>query len=316
METLLKKIAESGTIAIIGHLNPDGDCVGSCLGLYNYITDVYPEKQADVFLEVPQKKFSLLRGYDRIRHRADAGMDSYDLVCCLDCADGSRMGRFLPVFEKAAFSYCVDHHITNAGYADCNLIQPDASSTSEIIYDLLDDGKIGTETAVCLYLGIAHDTGVFRYSCTSERTMEAAGRLMTKGIDHVEILDRTFYQKSLAQRRAFAAALSSAEITLGGKVIVSVFTWQNMKETGVEAADLDGIVSELRDTDGVDTSVFIYQTGEDEFKVSLRSRDLVDVSRIAAGHGGGGHKKAAGCNIRGTKDEILRIITEEIKEQF
>ena len=170
-----KRIEEAHTIAIGGHVRPDGDCTGSCMGMYNYLRENYPEKTVDVYLEEIPEAYKFLQGTKKIQHEIP-GNKSYDLFLCLDCGDQGRLGFSAPLFEQAAHTFCIDHHISNQSFAEENHIKPEASSTSELVYHLLNEDKISVSTAEALYLGIVHDTGVFQYSCTAPSTMRAAAR--------------------------------------------------------------------------------------------------------------------------------------------
>ena len=151
------------TVAIGGHVRPDGDCVGSCLGLYQYIKENYEEIQADVYLEDIPDSFHFIKAAKEIRHEVPDKKE-YDLFIVLDCGDKERLGFSKALFEHAKETFCVDHHISNLAFADQNYIFPEASSTSELVYRLLDLEKITKETAECLYLGIVHDTGAVSYT--------------------------------------------------------------------------------------------------------------------------------------------------------
>lgn len=142
------------TVAIGGHVRPDGDCVGSCLGLYQYIKENYEEIQADVYLEDIPDSFQFIKAAKEIRHEVSDEKE-YDLFIVLDCGDKERLGFSKALFEHAKETFCVDHHISNLAFADQNYIFPEASSTSELVYRLLDLEKITKETAECLYLGIS-----------------------------------------------------------------------------------------------------------------------------------------------------------------
>ena len=158
------------SVAILGHIRPDGDCLGSTLGLYNYLGNKYPGIHARVYLEEAAEKFAYLKGFDEIRHEPDDRV--YDLCVCLDSGDMGRLGKFSCYFERAKDSICLDHHVTNTRYAAANLVVADASSTCEVLYGQLDEAYIDRTVAECLYTGLIHDTGVFKYSCTSAKTME------------------------------------------------------------------------------------------------------------------------------------------------
>ena len=142
------------SVAIGGHIRPDGDCVGSTLGLYLYLTTYYPEIETDLYLEEIPEAFQMMGHRDVPKHEIVEGK-VYDLFISLDCGDERRLGFSEPVFQKAKETLCVDHHISNESFADTNYIVPDASSTSELVYNLLDYDKMSLETAEALYMGIA-----------------------------------------------------------------------------------------------------------------------------------------------------------------
>ena len=167
---LKELLKEKKKIALGGHVRPDGDCIGSVMGLYLYLKQEYPHIQTDVYLEKIPETFRLIKGTDEVRSEVNNNETPYDLFICLDCADPMRLGFSSSVFENAKETVCIDHHISNESFADLNYIVPDASSTSELVVTLLDEEKISKESAEALYMGIAHDTGVFRYSCTSPET--------------------------------------------------------------------------------------------------------------------------------------------------
>ena len=164
-------------------------------------------------------------------------------------------------------------------------------------------------------MGIIHDTGVFQYSSTSAKTMNIAGKLMDMGIDFTEIVDKTFYTKTYEQNRILGQALVQSKLELGGAVITSVVTKEQMEEFEVLPKHLDGIVSQLRVTKDVEAAVFLYET-EDGYKVSMRSNGGMDVARVAMEYGGGGHIRAAGVSMEGNADEIIEKILEEMKKQL
>jgi len=303
------------TVAIGGHIRPDGDCVGSCMGLYQYIKNNDSNIKIDVYLEEIPKSFQMFPIVSEIHHEVEKEM-VYDLFIALDCADLSRLGFSGVLYEKAKKTFCIDHHISNMAFADDNYIVPEASSTAELVYQLIDKSKITTEIAECLYLGIVHDTGVFQYSSTSPETMEAAADLMRKNIRATEIIDKTYYEKTYPQNLALGKALTDSYLILNEKCIVSFLTKETMNFYGVSSKDLEGIVSQLRVTQGVEVAIFMYELGENEYKVSLRASGDVNVSKVAVTFGGGGHGKAAGITMQGQPEEIINKLAEEIGKQL
>ena len=314
MTKLETMIDQAGKIVILGHVNPDGDCVGSCLAVYNYIKEWDSSKTVTVRLERLPSKFSYLSGFDAIE--TEAGEETYDLCICLDSSDEERLGDFKSCFDRSAKTICIDHHITNRGYAQENVIDGHASSACEVVYGQLDERRISKRVAECIYTGIIHDTGVFKYSNTSRKTMEIAGKMMEKGIDFGTIIDGSFYKKTYMQSQILGRALLESITFLDGRCIFSVVRKKDMDFYGVEKSDLDGIVDQLRVIDGIECAIFLYETGIHQFKVSLRSNSIVDVSRIAAYFGGGGHVRAAGCTMSGSVHDVVNNLSAHIAEQL
>lgn len=308
-------LKEKRRVALGGHVRPDGDCVGSCLGLYMYLKEQYPEIETDVYLENVPEAFSIISCTDEVKTQI-SGEESYDLFICLDCGDLERLGFAEKLFSGAKETLCIDHHISNGEFADVNYIVPDASSTSELVYRLLDSSRISRRTAEALYMGIAHDTGVFQYSCTSPETMEIAADLMRKGINGSEIIDKTYYEKTYIQNQILGRALLESMLILDKRCIVSVVRQKEMKFFHAVPADLEGIVSQLRLTKGVEVAMFLHETAPQQFKVSLRSKGGVDVSRIARYFGGGGHVRAAGVTMKGSSYDVINNITGQILLQL
>ena len=314
MTKLETMIDQAGKIVILGHVNQDGDCVGSCLAVYNYIKEWDSTKAVTVRLERAPSKFSYLSGFDAIE--TEAGEETYDLCICLDSSDEERLGDFKSCFDRSAKTICIDHHITNRGYAQENVIDGHASSACEVVYGQLDESRISKRVAECIYTGIIHDTGVFKYSNTSRKTMEIAGKMMEKGIDFGTIIDGSFYKKTYMQSQILGRALLESITFLDGRCIFSVVRKKDMDFYGVDKSDLDGIVDQLRVIDGIECAIFLYETGIHQFKVSLRSNSIVDVSRIAAYFGGGGHVRAAGCTMSGSVHDVVNNLSAHIAEQL
>lgn len=312
---LAELLTGKSSVAIAGHINPDGDCVGSCTGLYQYIKENYQDMETDIYLEEIPSHFDFLHGAEDIRHEIREKMN-YDLFICLDCGDVQRLGFAAPLFENAAHTFCVDHHISNCAFAEDNYIDPDASSTSELIYRLLDKDKITKQIAESLYIGIVHDTGVFQYSCAGPETFRAAADLLEKGIDAPSMIESTFYEKTYAQNQILGRALLESIIFMDGQCIFSSVSRSIMKFYGVTPKELEGIVSQLRVTKGVEVAIFLYELEPNVYKVSLRSKEKVDVSKVAKFFGGGGHVRAAGFTMPGTVHDVINNLSREIEKQL
>jgi len=315
MNKLLEFARNAQSIAILGHVRPDGDCVGACLAVWNYLAGQYPDKEIQVYLEQPPVKFHYLKRFDDISQDTDSGKQ-YDLCICLDSSDTERLGDFAGYLAGASQSICIDHHVTNRGYAMENIIDPDASATCELLCDFLDQDQINQTVAECIYTGILHDTNVFKNSNTTAKTMEAAGRMMAKGIDFGRIIDESFYRKTYVQNQILGRALMESILFLHGKCIFSAVRMKDMDFYNVTSADLDGIVDQLRVTGGVECAIFLHEIENHVYKVSMRSNQYVDVSRVAAFFGGGGHVRAAGCTMNGSMYDVVNNLSKHIEKQI
>ena len=302
------------SVGITGHIRPDGDCTGSVLALYNYIVENMPETDVDLYLEQPGSEFYYLKNIDKIKNTPED--KKYDVFFVLDCSSLDRIEPFISCFNNASKTVCIDHHVSNTGFTDLSKIEPQASSACEVLYGTMDADKISRNVAECIYTGIIHDTGVFKYSCTSKKTMEIAGEMMEKGIDYSDIIDNTFYKKTYVQNQILGRALLESVLFYDGKCIFTTVTMDEMEFYGVTGRELGGIVEQLRLTDGVEVAIFLYQTGEEEYKVSLRSKIKIDVAAIATQFGGGGHVRAAGYTAKGSVYQIINSIGELIEKQY
>lgn len=308
-------LKEAGTVAIAGHIKPDGDCVGSCLATYNYIRIYYPQIKADLYLEPIPNVFKFLTGAGEIISEYPQDK-AYDLFIAQDCGDEGRLGEAVKYFSTAKRTVCIDHHISNQSFAMENYIFPEASSTSELIFELIPRERLTKEIAECIYTGIIHDTGVFRYSCTSPKTMEAAGVLISLGIDFPKIVSETFFAKTYIQTQVMGLALLKSRLHLGGKCISSFLTLEEMQRYEALPKHLEGIVSQLCVTKDVEAAVFLYETEPGKYKASTRSVNYVDVSQIAVKFGGGGHIRAAGFSMEGEPERIVEQIVSEVAAQM
>ncbi len=336
MIDLKKELKDVKYVAILGHIRPDGDCVGSCLGLYNYIVDNYDGIKVDVYLNPIPSCFGILENSNKIVNYIGFDFNDdinefpkciqgsyvrkepYDVVFALDCSDARRLGPAYSVFKNAKKTICIDHHMNTDGFADVDYIVADYSSTCELIYNILDYDKINKSVAECLYTGIVTDTGVFQYDCCKAHTMTAAGMLMEKGIDYSFLIEHTFYEKSFKQQKILGTSLINAKRVYDNRIIYSYMDKEKMEELEASPKDFEGVCEKLRETKGVSTSFFMYRQPDGKIKGSLRGTDNnVDLSRVAANMNGGGHKKAAGFSFDDiSMDEAVDIVIEELIKEY
>lgn len=318
LKSELEQILQTdNTIAIAGHVRPDGDCIGACLGLYHYIKANYPDKELTIYLEQTSKKFSYLKEIEEIKHDCEKEKEkSYDCFFMLDCGETERLGFSGIIFQNAKKTVCIDHHISSGKMADKNYIFPEASATCEILFDFMEEDKIPLDSAIALYTGLIHDTGVFKHSNTTQNTMEIAGKLIAKGVPFTEIINNSFYQKTYIQNQILGRALLESIVFFNGTCIFTALRQKDMEFYGASSDDLDGIVDQLKITKGIICAIFLYESEPQKYKVSLRSEAPIDVSKIAKHFGGGGHIRAAGCSMLGSVHDVINNLSSEIEKQM
>lgn len=301
--------------AIAGHTRPDGDCTGSCLALSSYIEKNYPDVSVDVYLEPVADVFHVLKNSEKII--SDYSSDqTYDVFFSLDGSDKERLASAQKYFDSAKKTVCIDHHITNENYADENVVFPEASSTCEVLAGLMDMDYVDRDIAEALYVGILTDTGCFKHSNTSEATMQMVGKLISKGIRFSKLTDEVFYQKTYMQNQLLGCCLIESVLILSGKCIFSVADKKMMNFYQADSSDLEGVIDQLRVTKGVEVAILLKEIESMTYKISLRSNEIVNVAEIARRFGGGGHIRAAGCTMHGTKYDVINNLTGYIEEQL
>lgn len=314
MINLAKELENVQTIGIGGHLRPDGDCFGSTMGLYLYIKKNFPDKEVHIFNEPAEEIFFCIKDIEMIED-PDKFTGSLDCFFALDCGK-DRLGNSEKVFDRAAKKINIDHHISNSGTGDVNYIVPDASSASELVFDILDADKMDKDIALALYIGIIHDTGVLRYSNTSPKTLRIVADLISYGFDFPKLIDETFFEKTYLQTQIMGRALTESFLMMDGKVSVCQVDRKTMEFYEAKPSDLDGIVNQLRLISGVEVGIFMYQLPSRAYKVSLRSKSVIDVAKVCEIFGGGGHKRAAGCIVNERFYDVVNNLTAEIEKQF
>lgn len=317
IKSIQEELKGAKTVGITGHLRPDGDCVGSTLGLYLYIKANMPEIKADIYLEPIEKSFNFLSCTDEIQHQKKEEAVKYDVFFVLDCHSYDRVADFTKEYiENAGKRVCIDHHIEHSdSLAEASQILPKVSSASEVLFELLDEKLITKEVAECLYLGVIHDTGVLKYQSVTRRTMEVAGILMEKGIDYTSIIDDTFYRKTYLQNILMGHALINSKLAFDGRLIYSSLSAEMIKNHGATGHDLGGIIDQMRFTEGVEIAMFLYELPDGKIKGSLRSVHDFDVNEVAVELGGGGHIRAAGFSselgIEELTEKVMKLLAEK-----
>lgn len=314
IDELLK---QAKTVAIFGHVRPDGDCVGSTLALYNYICDNYPSIKVQIFLERFPESYKILARSNETSEIYENDSEPYDLAFLVDAPSFERIGANGTNCLKTASVTCnIDHHISNTlSLCTHNFVDANASSACEVLYFLMDPDKISKDTAECLYLGIVHDTGAFKFSCTGQKTMIAIGGLLEKGIDFTRIINETYYTRTYIQTLVTGFVMLNSKLALNGKVVYSYLTPADMDRYSVTPVELSNVIDTLREVSGTEVAIFLYPVNG-EYKISLRSNYIVDVNKIAANFGGGGHVRAAGGSSKESPEETIKKLLLLIQQQL
>lgn len=299
-DALLTLFDEYHTFALSTHINPDGDAIGSELGLYLFLTKL--GKSVKIFNtdRVPPN-YQFLPFSDSIENAHSVGTYRPEVLIVLDASTLARIGKRLSKTLYPIHSLVnIDHHATAEAFGDINLITPTASSTSEIVYKLIKHHRspIGKECALCLYTGLMFDTGCFRHNNTTAETHRIAAELIQiGGFTPDEVYRNVYEQVPVAKIHLLSEILSTLQITDDGK-IASVYATQAMfRKTGTTADAVEGVVNQIQAIAGVEVALCVSEMTDRSTKVSLRSQGYVDVSQLAAEFQGGGHVRAAGCRI-------------------
>lgn len=316
---LLQECKGATRIGISGHIRPDGDCLGSCLAMYCYLKKFMPEDTyVKVYLDKPAAVFGELKGFEDIVTDFPEE-ESFDIFFIMDCGI-ERLGGAEKYAREAKKRINIDHHISNSGTGDVNYVKPQVGSASELVYDLIvaDSGEeaIDKDLAQIIYTGMIHDTGVFQYSNTNQKTMETGGKLIAHGFNFPRLIEETFYQRTYLQTQVLGRALMESIRFMNGTCIVSCMEKKHMDFYGATSQDFDGIVNQLRNIKGVHCAIFMYEIDNLEYKVSMRSDEMVNVAEVAGYFGGGGHMRAAGCTMQGTFHDCVNNLSKHIEEQL
>lgn len=314
MLNLLQECSGAKVIGITGHIRPDGDCVGSCMALYSYLRKVMPEADITVYLEESAKAYHHIEQVKEIDTEFQA-KEHYDVFFCLD-AMPDRIGQAGSLYESAAKKINIDHHVTNSGCGDVNYIEPEIGSCAELIYNLIPQKELDDDIARALYIGIIHDTGVFQFSNTRPSTLIAASKLIQYDIDFANLIQESFYEKSFKQTKIMGEAVLRSKMYLEGRCLLSYMTQEDMVHFQANASDFTGVINRLKAVRGTDCAVFMYEIEPEYYKISLRTSEKLDATKVTAVFGGGGHMRAAGCSIKGTLAEVTNKLIVEIGRQL
>ena len=312
-------ISSSHRIALIAHIMPDGDTLGSCLALGTVLKDM--GKNVSIFCQdgFPDS-LRFLKGIETIQKPDRRAAGHYDLVIALDCSDIERLGDCRPILDECTNTVNIDHHISNKGYGKFNWVDPCVSATGELVYELikslLHGRKLPIPVAESLYTAISTDTGSFCYSNTTPRTHRIVADLLETGIDVSRISSLLYKNKKLKWVMLLSEVLNTLELHFNDRVAALTVTQAALMKVGADETFVDGLIDYAKDIEGVEIGLLFREVEPNKIKVGFRSKFEVDVSQLAQIFGGGGHKRAAGCMIDANLDQSKSLILKEIHSLF
>ena len=310
-------IKSSKNILIISHVNPDGDTLGSMCGLYCAILDNFKKKCDMVAISKIPDVYSYLPHLSDVKNVDDLDKSrEYDLVINVDVAALDRACDAKILFEKAKFTVNIDHHKTNNAYGDLNFINPDASSTGEVLFGCFENmnWKVNLDCAICLYTAILTDTGSFRFDNTKPSTFEVASKLVEIGVQPSDIYKKVYESDSKTLVMFQAHCISKAKFLEDDKIAYTLVYKKDMEKFSAGDDCMEGLTEKLRAIITTRIAFVAKEMKSGGTKISMRSK-FADVAEICSVFGGGGHKFAAGCTIKAPVEEAANKILSEIKKR-
>ncbi|MBI5522983.1 MAG: bifunctional oligoribonuclease/PAP phosphatase NrnA [Desulfarculus sp.] len=316
MARLRQALAPARRVLVLAHRDPDGDAIGSVLGLMHLLKSagklVFAHRAGQV-----AEEYAFLPGLDMVREDLPQAED-VDLAVLLDCHEPERAGRLAEPLLKALPRVAVmDHHMGAADFGQPRWVDPAKAATAQMVTLLAQEMglPISKDAATCLFVGLQTDTGRFCYSNTTPQALKAAADLVAAGADPWAVTQEA-YSTSLARLRLFARVTDRLELLAGGRLALATAKASDLVDLGCPPSDLDRIVEEFRAIRGVEVAALVKEIDQNSVKASLRSRGRVDVGALALALGGGGHHNAAGARLEGTLQEAAGRLGELLRARL
>ena len=309
---LADKLKREKSVALIIHVRPDGDCIGSATALKLSLETL--GIRADVFCDDPvPSRFLFLNGAQAIK-KGDVG--DFSALVAIDCADITRLGAYHDAFIKHKNTYNVDHHVSNTRYAKYNYVVDNSSNSENVLSLITKMGvKLNSDIANLLATGIMTDTGGFRHKNVTSETLEKASCLVGYGADLNKISYKMFTEQSKGRAKLFGLTMGKLRYFLSDRFALATVTRKDLLECGAKPDETDGFIDFVMGIDTVEVGACIMEISDQKYKVSFRSKGA-DVNAVASNFGGGGHTLASGCQIFGEYEEVVDKIRFAVSKEL
>lgn len=315
---LQNAIETANNIVIFSHVNPDGDTLGSMIGLSKLIELNFNKKTINVIIGKTPETYAFLPSINNcISNQSIDKTTIYDLAIAVDVAAKDRMSDMQEIYFNAKNTANVDHHITNNNYGNVNIVKGEASSAGEVVYEIAKDlnWKLNKEIAELLYIAILTDTGGFRFENTSPKVLTYAAELIEMGLNPTQIYRQCYESKPKAMALLNAYAIQNAVFKENDKIAYTIITKEDMKNFNAKNDYTEGISEALRQINSTEVAILLKELPNQMTKVSLRSK-RVNVAKIAEAFDGGGHHYAAGCTIQKPPKIAVEKLLELVKKSL
>jgi bifunctional oligoribonuclease and PAP phosphatase NrnA len=316
IKDIVKVISSGRSFFLTSHINPDGDSISCETAMALYLEQLGKKKYVIANRDGCPEIYRFLPRAGKIV-KADRVRGTFDVALILDASDIQRTGNIINLRTQANKVIVIDHHLSAVPFGDINYLDKESASCAEQIYNVIKakSKKLTQDMALCLYTGLVTETNKFQEANTNPAALRTAALLLEAGVDPCELGRKLYEENNLAQLKLLGASLSGIEVSHKGRIATAVVTRQLLRRTGSRVEDIEGIIRYVRSLKGVKAAIVLREQNNG-FKVSLRSKDNVDVNTIAIKFGGGGHKKAAGFFLAGSLAKVKKKVFSEVSEQL
>lgn len=326
-ETLTKSIHDTGRFVLLTHVHPDGDALGSLLGLADILDSM--GKKVFCFLEEPVSQlYTFLPDFERIQtdrkslHEFINRDEGQAIAIALDCGDDNRLGKYKDELLAITPFLVIDHHKSHKDYGEYRWVEPTRSSTGEMVYELAMalGVDISAKCAYDLYVAISTDTGSFRYDCTHARTLQIAGELVARGVQPADIACQIYDNFSISRLKLLELVLATLQLYASDQIACIHVSQEMLRQSGAELQDVEGFIEYPRSLSNAKVAVFIKEGLNTQISVSLRAKGGCDVAEIAKFFNGGGHRNAAGFRFSGksldhVRAEVIALLCRDLDKK-